>query len=89
MGVLTSDPYLAEMRKSKQNQLTGGKETPGENVPQRALLLCCWGPHVAAAGGTTGIGVEWDEDGAGPVMGAGAGVAVGLEVAHDGPRVGA
>lgn len=77
------------MRKSKQNQLTGGEETPGENVPQRALLLCCWGPHVAAVGGIAGTGAEWAEDGAGPVTGAGAGVAVGLVVAHDGPQVGA
>ncbi len=82
------DPYLAEMRKSKQSQLTGGEETPGENVPQRALLLCCWGPHAAAVGGITGVGDEWAGDGAGPVIGAGAGVAVGLGVGHDGFQVG-
>lgn len=77
------------MRKSKQNQLTGGEETPGENVPQRALLLCCWGLHAAAVGGITGSGGEWAEDGAGPVMGVEAGVAVGLVVGHDGSQVGA
>lgn len=64
------------MRKSKRNQLTGGEETPGENVPQRALLLYCWGPHEARVGGTTGTGDEWAVDRAGTVMGAGAGVAV-------------
>lgn len=77
------------MRKSKRNRLTGGEETPGESVPQRALLLCCWGPCAAAVGGTAGTGDEWAEDGAGPATGAGAGVAVGLGVGHDGPRVGA
>lgn len=41
------DPYLAEMRKSRQNQLTGGGETPVENLPLWGLLLCCWGLQLA------------------------------------------
>lgn len=76
------------MRRSKQNQLTGGEATPGENVPQRALLLGCWGQHEAAVEGITETGDEWAEDGGGSVTGAGAGVAVGLGVVHDGPQVG-
>lgn len=77
------------MRKSKQNQLTGGEETPCENVPQQALLLCCWGPHVAAVGGITGTGAGCAEDGAQPALGAVVGLAVGFGVAHDGPQDGA
>lgn len=85
VGGFTLNPYLAEMKKSKRNQLTGGEETLGENVPQ--LLLCCWGLHVAVVGGITGTGDEWAEDGAQSVMRDGAGVAVCLGV--DGPQVGA
>lgn len=73
------------MRKSKQNQPIGGEETPGENVPQLALLLYCWCPHEVRVGGTAGTGDAWPVDGAGTVMGTGAGVAV----ARDGPQVGA
>lgn len=83
-GVLTLYPYLAERRKSKQSQLTGGEETLGENV----LLLCCWGLHVTVVGNITGIGDDWDEDGAQPVMMAQAGVAGCLGVPHDGPQTG-
>lgn len=70
------------MKKNKQKQLTGGVRTPGENVPQQALLLCCWGLH-AAAGGETGNGNAkvGDEDGA--VMQGGPGLEVGPDVAHD------
>lgn len=77
------------MRKSKQNQPTGGEETPGENTPQRALPLCCLGPCTAAVGGKPGAVEAWVEHRAGTVAGAGAGVAVGFGGGHDGPLFGA
>lgn len=75
------------MRKSKPSQLTGGEGTPSESVPQRVLLLLCWGLRAAAGGDMTGTGDEGGEDGAGAATGAG--VEVGPVFAHDGPQVAA
>lgn len=77
------------MRKSKPSQLTGAEGTPGESVPQRVLLLLCWGLREAAGGDMTGTGDEGGEDGAGAAKAVGAGAAVGLVFAHDGPQVAA
>ena len=89
MGVHASDPYLAETRRSTRNQLTGGEETPGESTPQRALLLRCWGPRVAAAGGIRGTEEEWTGYKAGAGTRAGAAVEAGSGVGHVGRQVGA
>ena len=82
-GVLTLDPYLAEMRKSKRNQLTGGEATPDENVPWWAPLLCNWGLYTAAVGS----GDEWAEERVETVLGAEAVVVAGYLVDHDGHQV--
>lgn len=50
--------YLAEMKKSKQNQLTGGEVNPGASLRGWTLLLCSWGPYTDAAGTEE----EGDED---------------------------
>lgn len=76
------------MKKSKQNQLTGGEETPAENVPQQALLLCCRCLLAAAGGGITGSGDAQAEDEDGTVMRAGTALAVGCDVGHNGLQVG-
>lgn len=75
------------MRKSKQNQLTGGEKTLGENGAQP--LLCSLGQHETVAEYDTGFGDKVAEEGAQYVTIAGNGTAGCLGVAHGGPQLGA
>lgn len=84
---LPLNPYLAEMKKSKQSQLTGGEETRSERVTQWALLLCCWALHALAVEGMAGTVDDWIDDAAEAVIWSGAGLALGLGAAHDDPHV--
>lgn len=72
------NPYLAETRRSKLNQLTGGEGIPGENVPHRALQAAGGGGVVDDAG--TRMRAE---------AGGRAGVSVGPRAGCNGPRAGA
>lgn len=73
-------PYLAEMKKSKQNQLTGGEKTLGENATQPPLRHR--GPRETAAGYDAGFGDGPAEEGARRATTA------GLGVVPVGPQVG-
>lgn len=73
-------PYLAEMKKSKQNQLTGGEKTLGENVTQPPLRH--QGPRETTAGYDAGFGNGPAAEVARCV------ITAGLVVVRVGPQVG-